>query len=64
MRASGRYSSVEMGKGSGYVAIEKNPARHKPEEKEAARILKYYFNLCFVPFRSYRTYLSARFGDF
>lgn len=39
MRASGRYSSVEMGKGGGYVAIEKSPARHKPEELEAARIL-------------------------
>lgn len=39
MRVSGRYSSVEMGKGGGYVAIEKSPARHKPEELEAARIL-------------------------
>lgn len=39
MRASGKYSSVEMGKGGGYVAIEKSPARHKPEELEAARIL-------------------------
>lgn len=39
MRASGRYSSVEMGKGGGYVAIEKSPARHKPEELEAAHIL-------------------------
>lgn len=39
MRASGRYSSVEMGKGGGYVAIEKSTARHKPEEIEAARIL-------------------------
>lgn len=39
MRASGLYSSVEMGKGGGYVAIEKSPARHKPEELEAARIL-------------------------
>lgn len=39
MRASGRYSSVEMGKGGGYVAIEKSLARHKPEELEAARIL-------------------------
>lgn len=38
MRASGRYSSVEMGKGGGYVAIEKSPARHKPEELEVARI--------------------------
>lgn len=39
MRASGRYSSVEMGKGGGYVAIEKSPARHKSEELEAAKIL-------------------------
>ena len=39
MRASGRYSSVEIGKGGGYVAIEKSPARHKSEELEAARIL-------------------------
>lgn len=38
MRQSGKYSSVEMGKG-GYVAIEKSTARHKPEELEAARIL-------------------------
>lgn len=39
MRASGKYSSVEMSKGSGYVAIEKSTSRHKPEELEAARIL-------------------------
>lgn len=39
MRASGRYSSVEMGKGGGYVAVEKSTAKHKPEELEAARIL-------------------------
>lgn len=39
MRKSGKYSSVEMGKGGGYVAIEKSTARHKPEEIEAARIL-------------------------
>lgn len=39
MRASGRYSSMEMEKGGGYVAIEKSPVRHKPEELEAARIL-------------------------
>lgn len=39
MRASGKYSSVEMGKGGGYIAIEKSPARHKLEELEAARIL-------------------------
>ena len=39
MRASGRYSSVEMGKGGGYVAIEKSNFPHKSEELEAARIL-------------------------
>lgn len=39
MRKSGKYSSVEMGKGGGYVAVEKSTARHKPEEIEAARIL-------------------------
>lgn len=39
MRASGKYSSVEMGKGGGYIAIEKSPAKHKPEEVEAAKIL-------------------------
>lgn len=39
MRASGRYSSVEMGTGGGYMAVEKSNARHKPEEMEAARIL-------------------------
>ena len=39
MRDSGRYSSVEMGKGGGWIAIEKSTARHKPEELEAARIL-------------------------
>ena len=39
LRRSGRYSSVEMGKGGGYVAIENSTARHKPEELEAARIL-------------------------
>ena len=39
MRASGKYSSIEMSKGGGYVAIEKSTARHKPEELEAARIL-------------------------
>lgn len=39
LRTSGKYSSVEMGKGGGYVAIEKSPARHKPEELEADRIL-------------------------
>ena len=39
MSDSGRYSSVEMGKGGGWLAIEKSTARHKPEEMEAARIL-------------------------
>lgn len=39
MRASGKYSSVEMGKGGGYLAIEKSKAKHKPEEMEVARIL-------------------------
>lgn len=40
MRASGRYSSVEMAEnGTGWVAIEKGNARHKPEEIEAAHHL-------------------------
>ena len=39
MRSSGHYSSVELGKGGGYVAVEKSTAKHKPEELEAARIL-------------------------
>lgn len=39
LRKNGKYSSVEMGRGGGYVAIEKSPTRHKPEEIEAARIL-------------------------
>ncbi len=40
MRASGRYSSVEMAvNGTGWVAIEKSKAKHKPEEIEAARHL-------------------------
>ena len=39
MQQSGKYSSVELGKGGGYVAIEKSSAKHKPEELEAARIL-------------------------
>lgn len=39
MRASGKYSSVEMGKGGGYVAIEKSRFTHKLEEIEAASIL-------------------------
>ena len=40
MRASGKYSSVEMSrKGGGYVAIEKSKFPHKPEEIEAAHHL-------------------------
>lgn len=40
MRASGRYSSVEMSEnGTGWVAIERSKAKHKPEEIEAARHL-------------------------
>lgn len=39
MHKSGRYSSVEMTAGGGYVAIEKSKAKHKPEEIEAARTL-------------------------
>ena len=40
MRASGKYSSVEMSeKGGGYVAIEKSKFPHKPEEIEAAHFL-------------------------
>lgn len=39
MRASDRYSSVEMGRGGGWLAIEKSRFPHKPEEIEAARIL-------------------------
>ena len=31
MQQSGKYSSVELGKGGGYVAIEKSSAKHKPE---------------------------------
>jgi hypothetical protein len=39
MMNSGEYSSVEMGKGGGYLAIQKSKARHKHEEIEAATIL-------------------------
>ena len=39
MRASGKYSLVEMGKGGGWYAIEKSHAPHHPEEIEAAKIL-------------------------
>lgn len=39
MLASGNYSSVEMTKRGGYVAIEKSKYKHKPEEVEAAHIL-------------------------
>lgn len=40
MKASGKYSSVEMANnGTGWVAIEKSPKKHKPEEIEAAHHL-------------------------
>ncbi len=39
MRASGRYSSVELRDSGGYVAIEKSKMKHRPEELEAASIL-------------------------
>ena len=39
LRASGRYSSVEMSDKGGYVAIEVSTRAHKAEEIEAARIL-------------------------
>lgn len=39
LRASGKYSSVTMSEGGGYVAVEKSPKQHKPEEVEVARIL-------------------------
>ena len=39
MMKSGRYSSVEMGRGGGYVAIEESKMSHKAEEIEAAWIL-------------------------
>ena len=39
MRASGKYSSVEMGVHGGYLAIEKSKTQHKPEEIEAGKIL-------------------------
>ena len=39
LRMSGRYSSVDIGKGGGWLAIEKSRFPHKPEEIEAARIL-------------------------
>lgn len=39
MRASGNYSSVEMCKNGGYVAIEKSKTRHKDEEIEMANFL-------------------------
>lgn len=37
MRASGKYSEVEMTSNGGIYAVEKGKARHKPEEKEAAK---------------------------
>lgn len=39
MMASGKYQSVKMSSGGGYVAIEKSTSKHKPEEIEAANIL-------------------------
>lgn len=37
MKASGKYSEVEMTSNGGIYAVEKGKARHKPEEKEAAK---------------------------
>ena len=39
MIASGKYQSVKMSSGGGYVAIEKSTFKHKPEELEVANIL-------------------------
>lgn len=39
MRASGKYSSVEIGTHGGYLAVEKSKAIHKSEEIEAGKIL-------------------------
>ena len=39
MIASGKYQSVQMSNGGGYVAIEKSTYKHKPEEIECANIL-------------------------
>lgn len=39
MLMSDKYSSVKMGEGGGYLAIEKSPFKHKPEELAAAKIL-------------------------
>lgn len=39
MRMSGKYSSVEMRKNGGYVAIEKSEMKHKKEELELANFL-------------------------
>lgn len=39
MIASGKYQSVKMSSGGGYVAVEKSTFKHKPEELEAANIL-------------------------
>ena len=39
MRMSGKYSSVEMRKNGGYVAIEKSDMKHKKEELELANFL-------------------------
>ncbi|MBP5664349.1 MAG: hypothetical protein J6X16_08790 [Bacteroidales bacterium] len=37
MKASGKYSEVEMTSTGGIYAVEKGKAHHKPEEKEAAK---------------------------
>jgi len=37
MKASGKYDTVEMTSNGGIYAVEKGKARHKPEEKEAAK---------------------------
>lgn len=37
MKDSGKYSEVEMTSNGGIYAVEKGKARHKPEEKEAAK---------------------------
>lgn len=39
MMASGRYSSVEMGRGGGYLAIERSKFKHMQEELDVGRIL-------------------------
>lgn len=39
MRASGRYSSVEIGNGGGWLAVQKSNMLHSKDEMAAARIL-------------------------